>query len=122
MILRVVNGLMAVLFFYSVSLQVNDPDPIRWMAIYGAAGLASAFAALAPARLPWPVPALIGTVALVWSATIAPRVVGKMRFAELFGDWKMKTAVVEEGREAAGLLIVGLWMAVLVARRLVARA
>ena len=30
---------MAILFSLSVGLQEHDPDPIRWMLLYGAAGL-----------------------------------------------------------------------------------
>ena len=32
--------MMAVLFLIAAALQYNDPDPLRWMAIYGLAVLA----------------------------------------------------------------------------------
>ena len=38
---RAFNGLMCALFLLSVVVQWNDPDPLRWMAIYGAAFVVS---------------------------------------------------------------------------------
>ncbi len=89
----------------------NDPDPIQWMLIYCLAAAACVLSL--KSRLPWKVPALIGVVALVWAATIAPDVIGKTTFAEMFQSFHMINEVVEEAREMGGLLIVACWMAVL---------
>jgi hypothetical protein len=32
-LLRIANGLMAMLFLFAVAVQHNDPDPLPWMAI-----------------------------------------------------------------------------------------
>jgi hypothetical protein len=111
---KAANRLMAVLFLIAAALQYNDPDPLRWMAIYGLAALACLLAL--PGRLPLPAPALIGLVALIWAATIAPGVVGRVSVWELFESYAMKSAPVEEAREMGGLLIVFAWMAVLALR------
>jgi Transmembrane family 220, helix len=34
---RVINWVMAVLFLFAAVVQYNDPDPVRWMAMYLAA-------------------------------------------------------------------------------------
>jgi glucan phosphoethanolaminetransferase (alkaline phosphatase superfamily) len=114
------NGLMLLMFAFSVVVQVNDPDPVRWMLIYGAAALASLLAFRRGLR--WWFPALIGVVALVWSASIAPRVLGQVPFRDMFAAFEMKNEGVEESREMYGLLLLGLWMVVLAARSAIQRS
>jgi hypothetical protein len=115
--LRVVNVIMAVLFAFAVAVQANDPDPLQWMAIYGAAAIVCAWAAWQPAAYPWAAPALIALVALIWAATIAPHALGKIRLSQMFASWEMKNELVEENREMFGLAIVAAWMIVLVIAR-----
>ena len=113
--------LMTAAFAFSAAVQWNDPDPIPWMAIYGAASAASAWAALRPAGYPWWFAAGIAVVALIWSLALLPQVLGKVRFRELFESWEMKSPRVEVAREAGGLLIVAGWMAVTALVRLALR-
>jgi hypothetical protein len=82
------------------------------MAIYGGAAAMSAWAALRPFGYPWWAPAILAVIALVWSATLLPQVMGKVRIAELFEAWEMKSPRIEVAREAGGLLIVTVWMAI----------
>ena len=111
MTFRVVNALMAALFVFAATVQYNDPDPLRWIAIYLAAALACALAVAG--RLRWPVPALVALAALAWAATLAPGVLGRVGPGEMFGAWEMRDAAVEEARESYGLLLVAAWMGVL---------
>jgi hypothetical protein len=67
---------MAVLFAFAAAVQYNDPDPLRWIAVYGVATLASVLALAG--RLPRLLPALVGLGALVWAGTRAPGVVGRV--------------------------------------------
>jgi len=100
-----------------VAVQYNDPDPARWMAIYGAAAAVCAAELWRRTRLGYP--ALVGAIALAWAASIAPRVLGVVRFGDMFAEFEMRNAGVEESREMYGLLIVAAWMAaVAVAARL----
>jgi hypothetical protein len=108
---RILTGLALVLFLFAVAVQYNDPDPIRWMAIYGLAALACGLALVG--RLPRSAPVLIGLAALAWGATIMPGVVGRVSLGDLFESYAMKSEPVEEAREMGGLLIVVAWMAVL---------
>jgi hypothetical protein len=91
MILRVVSGAMAALFVWAASVQLNDPDPARWMGMYlSAAVVAGLFAAGKPSPLSI-VPSLVG----VWSP------------AELGASMSSAHPEVELGRELGGLLIAG---------------
>lgn len=108
------DALMFLAFALSVAVQLNDPDRLRWMLIYGAAAAACLLSLLH--RLRWWLPAAIGIVALAWAATIAPRVLRKVPFGEMFGAWEMKSPGIEESREMYGLLIVAVWMGILVLR------
>ncbi|MEW5848802.1 MAG: transmembrane 220 family protein [Myxococcota bacterium] len=106
----VLNVVMLPLFVVSVVVQHNDPDPLGWMAIYGAAATCCVVALLG--RLPWVVPALVGAVALVWAAILAPGVLGQTSLGEMTAGWHMTnmTQATEEGREMGGLLIEATWM------------
>ena len=108
---RAANGVMAALFVFAAAVQYNDPDPLRWMALYLAAATACVLAVLH--RLPRWVPVVVGLAALVWAASLAPHVLGRVGLGEMVEAWEMKDVRVEEGREMYGLLIVAGWMATL---------
>ena len=103
---RIVAGAMAVLFFFCVYLQLNDPDPVRWGAMYAGAGLVCALYALG--RGPAWLGGLVTAVAIAWALVWAPRVIGVTHFADMFAEWHMTTGNVhtEEGRELGGLIII----------------
>ena len=112
MVFRILNGAMALLFAVAVAVQYNDPDPIRWMAIYGAA-LVVALTAAVRGRAPLPATAVVGLVALAWGIYWAGTSGTALRLYEhMFDSWEMKNAAIEEAREASGLLIVACWMLV----------
>ena len=110
MVFRIVAGLMAVLLAFAASVNFNDPDPIRWVAMYGVACAVSAFVVVKGTVAP-AAPLVVGVIALVWAGTIARRVPGLEAYAHMFDDWEMKNETVEEARETCGLLIVAVWMA-----------
>ena len=97
MAFRVASLLLAVLFAYAASIQLNDPDPGRWIAVYGIAALISLLAVFRPPRpiVPW----VLAVLALGWAATLVP---GIYREAAFTGT--------EEERELVGLVIVAAWM------------
>ena len=109
--LKIANYVMAAAFLLSVLVQYNDPDPVRWMAMYGAAMIACILFLLDKKH--WYIFAGIGIVALLWALAWAPGVIGKTQFSELFGALEMKNERVEEAREFGGLMIVVVWMVVL---------
>ena len=103
-IVRGIELLFAVLFLFGAVVQYNDPDPIRWMAIYLAACAACVAAAWNAG--PWWFSALVGLLALIWGLTLAPRAFPNVRLGELVEQWEMKDVRVEEGREMYGLFII----------------
>lgn len=116
---RLADSVFLLMFLFSVVVQFNDPDPLAWATIYGLAALACALSLLGRLR-PW-LPGLIAPVALLLAINIAPRVVGRVPFLEMFGAFEMKDLGVEESREMYGLLLIAAWMIVLFVRHRSAR-
>lgn len=112
---RVATATMGLLFVLAALLQLNDPDPIAWIAVYGSAAAACALALRggAPAWLAGGV----GAAACLWAAALAPRVVGQIAPGDLFREMGMATLAIEEAREMLGLLVVGGAMAALLLTR-----
>ncbi len=107
---RLLSALAIALFCLASAVQWNDPDPLRWAALYAAA-------AVVTARVVWGgmgavIPAALGAIALVWAVALLPAAM-RSSFPELFRTWQMMGPAVEVGREALGLLIVAVWMGVL---------
>jgi hypothetical protein len=105
---------MLAAFAFSVVVQLNDPDPYAWVAIYALA--AAACLLELRGRGGWPFPTVVGAVAVVWAAVISLRVLGRVPFIEMFGAFEMKNVGIEESREMYGLLIIAGWMVVLAVR------
>jgi hypothetical protein len=108
---RAADIAMLVVFLLSALVQINDPDPLPWIAVYGAA--AALCAASLARRGSRAAPALLLAVSLAAAARLAPRVLASAEIADIFGSMKATDPLVEETREMLGLLIVAAWMAVL---------
>ncbi|MEO5509530.1 MAG: transmembrane 220 family protein [Longimicrobiales bacterium] len=105
------NALLFFAFLFSVAVQYNDPDPLRWMIVYGAAAVACI---LEMRRRTHPLfPITIALIAFAWTLSILPDVRGRVHSADLFASFEMKNAVVEQAREMGGLFIVTVWMLIL---------
>ena len=113
--MRFLDLTMALLFAFAAALQYNDPDPVRWIAVYGAACILSLLAAFANRILPATV-LTVGLVAVVWAGWIAFGGPPVSEYRHMFDAWEMKSPSVEAAREASGLIIVAVWMAVLFMR------
>ncbi len=99
--LRMAHGVAALVFGASAAVQANDPDPLRWMALYGLAAAAAAVGAHGRWR-PLFGPALLvvlGLPAAAWLCVQVPGSTGIHR-TELL-------------REIGGLVLVSVWMLVL---------
>ncbi len=108
---KIVNYVMAAAFLLGALVQYNDPDPVPWMTMYGAAVMACIL--FATRRNHWIIPSVVGLIALLWAIDVAPGVLGKTRFSEMIQAWEMKNERIEEAREFWGLMIIVAWMAVL---------
>lgn len=112
MVLRIVSLTFAVLFVLFAAVQYNDPDPIRWMAMYLLA--AACCFAFYKQRLHFAASSLIAVVAFVWALTLLPTVIRQRPpLAEVFGEAGMYGPGVEEAREMGGLLIAAVWLGAL---------
>ncbi len=92
-------------------LQLNDPDPLGWIAIYAAA------AATTLASLKWRgaaghVALGLAGLTLVWSIVIFPDARG-FAAGDLFASMKASSPQIEAGREVGGLALIGAWMVAL---------
>lgn len=115
MALRVANVVFGLLFALSGVVQYNDPDPVRWMVIYGAA--CAACIAWELRRLPKAVAGALAAVSFVWAGVIAFGIHLESPVLDALTDWQMHAGGSEELRESLGLLIVSAWMLLLGLRR-----
>lgn len=100
--------LMAGLLGLSAALQYNDPDPVRWIAIYGAGAVVSI---LVPGRRPVAALALgLGAIAGAWAIYLTREVWGVIALSDLTEKMSEKGGAVEVGREAGGLAIEAVWL------------
>ena len=106
--ITVVQAAMALLFAFAAAVQYNDPDPLRWMAIYLAAAGVAILAAMRR-RIPPLLPLAVGGIALVWAAMVLAGVEFGM-FGRMFDAWEMASPSIEQAREVSGLAIVAAWM------------
>jgi len=91
---RLASAAFAALFAWSALVQWNDPDPIRWVLLYGAASAFCGWLTLnrrPAAPLRW---GLVGA-ATAWALTLLPGVIASAAFTG-----------TEEERELAGLVLV----------------
>ena len=106
------NGIMLLMFVFSAAVQFNDPDPLVWVGIYGAAAVVCGLEIRR--RTPAWVPVAVALIALVWAASFYSRV-NDVPIGSLFSAWEMRDLRIEEAREMYGLAIVGIWMIVIAA-------
>ena len=104
---KIVSWFMAAYFAMCVGLQYNDPDPIRWMAIYGAAMVFSIFVTRKQLVRPTIV---VGTICSVWGSYLVYRVWGVVTLSDIVTKMSEKGGAVEEEREAGGLVIEAAWL------------
>lgn len=109
-----VNGIMLLMFLFSAAVQFNDPDPLAWMSIYGAA--AAVCGLEVRRRAPAWAPVAVALIALVWAGSVYSGV-NEVPISSLFTEWEMRDLRIEEAREMYGLTIVGIWMIVIVSVR-----
>ncbi len=104
------NLLFALLFVVSAVIQYNDPDPWRWVAMYGAAGVSTVLAL--HWRPGWLAAGAVGVVAAVWGGWLWHEVLGHVLFSDFWRKMSEKGGRVEVMREAGGLTIVCTWLSV----------
>lgn len=107
---KIANYVFAGVFAVAAALQLNDPDPVEWIAIY--LGAALACATWRRHQDAWWLSTAVGLAALIWAGVLAPDVIGKVGAHEFFESMDKKGGNAEIAREFGGLLIIAGWMAV----------
>lgn len=112
--LRAVHAAFVAAFLLSATVQLNDPDPMRWIAVYAAAAVSSALGAAARPNVA--LSAVLLVVALAVAASLAgPFVACLAPGRTCFSSWDMHDdPVAEAAREAGGLGIVAIAAAIAV--------
>ena len=110
-VLRTVSAAMGAVFLVAAVSLYNDPDPLAWMGIYGAAAVTAFMGALD--RLPRWLPVGVGIVAVVWAGRLLPQMAGHVPLAELVRELEAQTPLIQEGRAALGLIVIAIWMGAL---------
>lgn len=115
---KLFNVAMAAICIFAAAVQWNDPDPWMWIILYGLAAAVGFITLLAPpdARLQKIAPMVVGAMAVVGLLLLFPAIGSSEENAtwgQVFSAWTMASGTVELLREAGGLLIVLVWMAVL---------
>jgi len=104
---RIINFLLAAMFLLFAFVQINDPDPVIWILIYGMMAVLCIMAIFSY----YPRPILIGVAVLytLYAMVYLPGVItwlGTEDKAALFDDVaKMEHVYIEEAREFLGLAI-----------------
>jgi hypothetical protein len=112
--MKLVNLLLAVMFIIFAFLQINDPDPVIWILIYGAMAVICILAAF---RI-FPKKVMVGLliVYLLYSIYFLPGIGEWLRQenkSDLFDNVaKMEHIWIEESREFLGLMICVLVLAI----------
>lgn len=101
-VFKIFGWIFGALCITSAVLQYNDPDPLLWIVIYGAAALVSF--AFALKKLSYSVPLVFGILLLLGCYFVFPE---KFEGFEIGGG---DIVNIERGREAIGLLILSLVM------------
>ena len=105
--MKVLNLLLATLFIVFAFVQINDPDPVVWILIYGATAVTCILAAFRQ----YYVPVLIGLFVIftAYSFVFLAGVTEWLQSSDkslLFDDIaKMQYPYIEESREFLGLFI-----------------
>jgi hypothetical protein len=105
--MKIVNLVLAVMFLGFAFLQINDPDPLLWILIYGAMAVVCVMAAFNRYYKIWMIALVV--FYLGYSVILIPGVkewLAQEDRSALFDDVaKMEHLYIEEAREFLGLMI-----------------
>ncbi len=110
MIFKLITVIMIILFGYAIAVQLNDPDPYFWVALYGISLIASLGVLVA-----LPMPGVLWVALGIYVAAIAwlsPNFANTS--IEAFAAIGMKGDQEELVRELWGMVICALWTCVLI--------
>lgn len=103
---RILCGLLAVLAFSSAALQYNDPDPLRWIVLYGLVGISLLLTA-GGWQQRWLAlgSALLALAAAAWTAPGAWKFLFNEDGITLADGMSNLHPYIEQGREFGGAML-----------------
>lgn len=105
--MRVVNAILALLFLVFAFVQINDPDPLLWILVYGNMAVLCVLAMFKIRIRIWII--LSTAVYAIWAVILVPGALEWWQSSDrslLFDDIaKMQHPYIEETRECLGLII-----------------
>ena len=104
--MKIVNAILTILFIVFAVVQLNDPDPLMWVLMYGAIALISAFAFLGKYNKIVLITGMI--ISFIWAITLSPGVYdwfANHKTDEIFESMAPNKIFIETARECFGLLI-----------------
>ncbi|HHO50612.1 MAG TPA: hypothetical protein ENK18_06980 [Deltaproteobacteria bacterium] len=106
---QILNAVWGSLFIYAALVQLNDPDPVRWITAYGFAATLCGLAIVG--RLPWRPTLGYAVCTLILAGLTWLGGSGESHPMSGFPYWgPLREEVV---REAIGMSLVALWMTIL---------
>ncbi|NNE28619.1 MAG: hypothetical protein HKN16_03230 [Saprospiraceae bacterium] len=101
-----VKGILALLFLSFAWVQLDDPDPYGWVAIYLAIAIACGMAAFG--RYYTPFVGTLGVIAVLWMVGLVPEVWDWIQRGapNIAGQMKAESPYIEFTREFFGLLLI----------------
>ena len=102
---------VAAVWFLFAGVQLNAPDPLGWVIVYGYTGAWTGVQAFR--RMPWSQAAVWGVLCAIWAAWILGSWDGSSNPMAGPGEGLLAEEVV---RESLGLVLIAAWMGVLAVR------
>lgn len=122
--MKYIQFFLAAMFIFFASLQFNDPDPVRWVMIYGFTAIVSIFTALEETRSYFYFILISGLVISgIWMASMMPDFFQWIGAGapDIFSSWREGSLMVELVREFLGLtictIVIGYDLHIYTARR-----
>lgn len=103
--MKVFHLTLAIIFLAFAAVQLNDPDPVPWTAVYLSIAVSCAMAAFQVRPLWWL--RIVTILILLWTVASLPGLFKWLGsgLPDITGEMKASTPVIEEMREFLGLLI-----------------
>lgn len=106
---RITDATLAILFLTFALVQINDPDPLLWIAIYGIVAMVSAGAFFNKYHHYTLISLIL--IVTIWSLILLPNVwtwLTSADLSEIAGEMMSDKPYIEGTREFGGLLIADL--------------
>ncbi len=105
--MKITNWILSLVFVLFAVVQLNDPDPLKWIILYGGVAGISIMAAMGRYHRYLLLAAM--SVCLIWIITLLPDIADWVQrgMPSIVGSMKAETPYVELAREFFGVVVCG---------------